>query len=137
MAAPDRLDDLVSAFVAQLRDVIRDEIRETLDGRFSGSGGAARVASSSPSRSNGHSRGKGVKRDPAELEALQAKFLAFVTKNPGLRIEQINKQLGDTNTKDLMLPVKKLIAEKKIVAKGNRRATVYMPAGSKKRKSTK
>jgi predicted transcriptional regulator len=56
-------------------------------------------------------------------------FHQFVAKHPGLRIEQINKQLG-TTTKDLALPIRKLIADGSLKAKGKKRSTTYF-AGSK------
>ena len=67
---------------------------------------------------------KGEKRPAAELDALAEKFLAFVSKKPGLRIEQVNREL-ETTTKALALPIRKLIAEKKIKTRGQKRATVY------------
>jgi hypothetical protein len=69
------------------------------------------------------------KRGTSELEALGARFVKFVADNPGQRIEQINKQLS-TTTRDLALPIKKLIAEGAIKTKGDRRATTYF-VGSK------
>jgi predicted transcriptional regulator len=71
-----------------------------------------------------------------ELDKLQDKFFSFVKDNPGLRIEQINKQLG-TSTKDLALPIRKLIAEGEIKAKGEKRSTTYFASegGRKKKKS--
>lgn len=80
----------------------------------------------------GPSRRKGHKRDPGALEALQAKLVGFVAKHPGLRIEQINKELG-TTTKELQLPMRKLIAEGQVKAKGSKRSTTYR-AGGKRRK---
>jgi hypothetical protein len=70
--------------------------------------------------------GRGAKRTAADLEALSEKFAAFVKANPGLRIEQINKELG-TMTKDLALPIRKLLANKEISAKGQKRSTTYFP----------
>ena len=64
------------------------------------------------------------KRSPEELEALAGRFAAFVQANPGLRIEQINKLLG-TETRDLTLPIRKLIADGVIRAKGRKRSTTY------------
>ena len=61
---------------------------------------------------------------PSELEKMQDNFLAFVAKHPGLRIEQINKQLG-TTTKDLALPIRKLIADGALKTKGKKRSTQY------------
>ncbi len=77
--------------------------------------------------------GRGAKRTSADLEALSERFAAFVKANPGMRIEQINKQLG-TTTKDLALPIRKLISEGQISAKGQKRSTTYF-AGKKKAKN--
>ena len=44
--------------------------------------------------------------------------------NSGQGVEQIAKELG-TSTKELSLPLRKLLAEKKIVSKGEKRATKY------------
>jgi hypothetical protein len=66
----------------------------------------------------------GVKRSPEDIQKLMDKFVGFVKKNPGLRIEQINAQLG-TSTKDLVIPVRRLIAAKQIRTKGEKRATTY------------
>jgi predicted transcriptional regulator len=57
---------------------------------------------------------------------MSEKFASFVKANPGLRIEQINKELG-TTTKDLALPIRKLIADRVISAKGQKRSTMYFP----------
>lgn len=72
-------------------------------------------------------RAKGTKRAPAEIEALQRRLADFIGENPGLRVEQINAQLG-TSTQDLSLPLRKLVAAKKIKTKGEKRATSYFPA---------
>ena len=79
-------------------------------------------SSASASRSRNASRGG--KRTSDELEQLSTQFLDFVKKNPGLRIEQINKGLG-TTTKDLALPIRKLVSEGTVKVKGAKRATTY------------
>lgn len=65
-----------------------------------------------------------VKRSPEDIQAVADKFAAFVKKNPGLRIEQINQAIG-TSTKDLAVPVRRLIAAKRVKTKGEKRATTY------------
>jgi hypothetical protein len=45
-----------------------------------------------------------------------------VKAKPGLRIDEINKELG-TTTKDLALPIRKLIADGMLTAKGQKRST--------------
>jgi len=52
--------------------------------------------------------------------------VSFVKANPGMRIEQINKELG-TTTKDMALPIRKLISERMVISKGNKRSTTYFP----------
>jgi hypothetical protein len=69
-------------------------------------------------------RKKGAKRTPEELEQLIKKLHGYVSKNPGQRIEQIAQGL-DISTKELNLPAKKLISEKKLSTKGQKRATTY------------
>ncbi|HEU0029586.1 MAG TPA: hypothetical protein VFQ53_03060 [Kofleriaceae bacterium] len=82
----------------------------------------------------GRPRGRGAKRSSDELDQLSEQFVTFVKDNPGMRIEQINKQLG-TTTKDLALPIRKLIAEGAIKAKGQKRSTTYFAGeGGRKRK---
>jgi predicted transcriptional regulator len=55
---------------------------------------------------------------------LSKRFVQFVQENPGLRIEQINKQLG-TSTSALALPIRKLLASGDISVKGQKRSTAY------------
>ncbi len=69
-------------------------------------------------------RKKGAKRTPEELEQLIKKLHGYIAKNPGQRIEQIAQGL-DISTKELNLPAKKLISEKKLSTKGQKRATTY------------
>ncbi len=117
---------LVDGFVAQLTELARRAAVEGLEqalSRGSARGGA--------SVRLGRGRGRGAKRTANELEKMQDDFLAFVNKNPGLRIEQINKQLG-TTTKDLALPIRKLIADGSLKAKGKKRSTTYFPGSRAK-----
>ena len=61
-------------------------------------------------------------RDPNEIERLTGRLLDYVKGNAGQRIEQIAAGMG-TVTKELNLPVKKLIAQKSLKTKGQKRAT--------------
>ena len=116
---------LVDSFVAQVTELARRAAMNSLETAFGGRGGRA-TAGSLPRAG----RGRGAKRTGAELEHLQEEFLAFVTKNPGMRIEQINKQLN-TSTKDLQLPIRKLLADGYLKAKGKKRSTTYFPGKAK------
>lgn len=124
---------LVADFVAQLTELWRRAAIDSLTGidvGTRGGGGGAAVG-------RGRNRGRGAKRTAEELEKMQDAFLAFVAKHPGLRIEQINKQLG-TTTKDLALPIRKLLADGALKAKGKKRSTQYFAGeGSRQGKPKK
>jgi len=72
-------------------------------------------------------RPSGEKRPPAELAKLTEKLGEYIKSHPGLRMEAIGKALG-TPTRELNLPIKKLLAGKKIRSEGHKRATEYFPA---------
>jgi len=126
----DRIRSRVEAFAEELGALIRDSametVREALGGgsapRRGGRGGRD-TSSSAPVRGGGR-REKGQKRDPNEIERLTGRLLDYVKSNAGQRIEQIAAGMG-TVTKELNLPVKKLLAQKSLKTKGQKRATQY------------
>lgn len=135
------IQKLVNNFVEQLEGLWRQEIVAALGGgktsiskpkNGNSSGGSNGSSVSGVSGGNGH----GVKRTAEDLDQLAAQFVDFVKANPGLRIEQINKQLGST-TKALALPIRKLLAEGRIKANGQKRSTTYFAGDDKKSKKSK
>src|SRR4029079_2443184 len=129
----NEMNRAVQGFVAQITELARRAAIDTLESAFGGRaarGGApvavAALAATSFGRVGRPRGGRGAKRTAADLEALSERFASFVKANPGLRIEQINKQLG-TTTKDLALPIRNLLADKEISAKGQKRSTTYFP----------
>jgi hypothetical protein len=133
----DQIRDRVEAFAAELTELIRAAAMETVasalgegavgGGRGRGRGRRAAVAVRLGRRgARAITREKGAKRAPQEIEKLTAKLGDYVKSNPGQRIEQIAKGMG-TSTKELNLPVKKLIAGKAIKTRGQKRATQYFP----------
>jgi hypothetical protein len=115
----------VDAFVEQLSGLIRQAALESVQALLSDGAGPSRRASKVARGSVAvKGRRKGAKRTPEELEALVKKFHSHVVKNPGQRIEQIGQILA-IPTKELALPVKRLMSEKKLSSKGQKRATTY------------
>jgi len=136
----NEMNRAVQGFVAQITELARRAAIDTLESAFGGRAArssapapVAPVATASIGRVGRPRGGRGAKRTSADLEALSERFASFVKANPGLRIEQINKQLG-TTTKDLALPIRKLISEGVVSAKGQKRSTTYF-AGKKKAKN--
>ncbi len=123
---------LVEGFVAALNDIWHRQAIASLTGMGGGRGQGGRGGADLGLRK----LGRGAKRTADELEQLADGFVEFVTKNPGLRIEQINKQLG-TTTKDLALPIRKLLADGVVKAKGKKRSTAYFPGEGQRKKKGK
>jgi hypothetical protein len=138
-----RINDLVASFVTEITRMARSAALDTLNralaggppapprrGRPPGVRNAVPAAQVSTDRGGSHrssaNLGKGEKRPKVEIAKMQEQVLAHIRANPGQRIEQINKLLG-TNTPQLSLPLKKLIASGAVNTKGARRATSYFP----------
>jgi transcriptional regulator with GAF, ATPase, and Fis domain len=77
-----------------------------------------------PARVVKPARKKGEKRSKEELAAMTQRVLEHIRANSGQGVEQIAKDLG-TTTKELTLPIRKLLVDKKITSKGEKRATKY------------
>jgi len=139
----------VDAFVADLSAMVRQAALEAVaDALKAGKGGApgvakaaakkrapapaaakpAKAAKAAPAAPAAAKRKAGQKRSPDEISKTTEKLLNYITKNSGQRIEEIAKGVGHS-TKELTLPVKKLLNDKKISAKGEKRATRYFIAG--------
>jgi DNA-binding NtrC family response regulator len=73
-----------------------------------------------------HKRKAGEKRSPQLLAQVTEQVYNHIKSNPGQGVEQIAKALA-TSTKELTLPIRKLLGEKKITSKGQKRATRYFP----------
>ena|SRR6478609_7694544 len=120
----------VDAFVAELTDLIREAAVEKVAEALTGStvvrarGRATRVSAS-------RGGGGGGKRTSDEIEAQCEQIANYVTKNPGQGVEGIAGGLN-TSSKELTLPIKKLLASKELTRKGHKRATKYFPGKPRK-----
>jgi len=115
----NELNRVVAGFVSQVTELARRAAIDTLEGAL-----GKRVAVVGGRGVKIGSRRGGGKRSAAQLDKLADTFRSYVAKHPGLRIEQINKELGTTTT-DLALPIRKLIADGEIKTKGQKRSTMY------------
>jgi hypothetical protein len=120
------MNRVVADFVSQITELARAAARDMIDEAL-GKGTKSSLGSFGRGRGRGS---RGGKRTSEELDQMADRFHSFVAKHPGLRIEQINKQLN-TTTKDLALPIRKLIADGALKTKGTKRSTTYF-AGTKK-----
>jgi len=81
-------------------------------------------------------RPKGEKRPVHELHQIRARLRAFIAERPGLRSEEIYAALGLTQ-RDIMLPLRKLVADGEVRAEGTKRSTRYFPADGARRPSAR
>ena len=71
---------------------------------------------------------KRIRRSAGDVESTAASVLAHVKANPGQGVTEIAAALR-LSTKDLQLPILKLLGEKKLKTKGQRRGTKYFAGG--------
>jgi predicted HTH transcriptional regulator len=116
------VDSLIRRFADDLQTLVRDQLSSEVTAAVQVAlGGKA----TSAGKTNGVvKRGKNGKRTPEEIEAQAEKLLAFISKNPDQRAEQIAK-VNKFTTTELVRPIKKLLGAKKIKASGKARGTTY------------
>ncbi|HSC86354.1 MAG TPA: hypothetical protein VLC09_03760 [Polyangiaceae bacterium] len=117
----------IERFVSDLSEVIRQAALEQVSDAL---GGGSGVGNGRAGRKAGagapalKKRAKGAKRSAEDFEALSKSIIGTVGSQPGLRADQLAEALG-VETRELALPIKKLLAEKLLTKKGARRGTTY------------
>ena len=138
-----QIQDRIQAFLTELSGLVRQSALEAVQAALGG--GVAAPARRGPGRPRKNAaaapmaaaapasaapagkparRAKRAKRTSADVDATAAALLAYVAANEGQSIEQIGKGMG-VATKELKLPVIKLMEAKKLKTKGQRRGTKY------------
>jgi len=132
----------VQAFVSEITELARQQALETLSVALAAGAGGGRGRPAARSRNGagpaarmpaarraaGSRDRQGNRRSPEEIDRASQALLSEIQANPGLRVEQIGRTLGAA-TKDLTLPLKKLLSQRMVRSEGQRRATRYFPAG--------
>lgn len=113
----------VEDFVRKITDLVNQQVVRAVQDTLStkaGRASAARGVSSAPQK-----RG----RPPSpKIAALAERFQAFVRSNPGLRLEEIAREMG-VPSKELKYPVSKLLDAGALRTEGQARGTRYYPTG--------
>lgn len=131
----DQIQARIESFTAELADLIRQAALQSVSEALSSPLASGRRVARLPIRMNSAAlatragrviadRAAGAKRSPAELEEVTERLVEFIGQNPGQRTEQIGASLG-LATKDLVLPMRKLVREGRLKTKGQKRATTY------------
>jgi hypothetical protein len=118
MSPHDRVEGLIRKFAADLQIVIREQLSEevtvavqqALGGKAVGRGAVRTTADG--------------KRTPEQIDRQAEKLFAFIKANPDQRAEQIARASKMTTT-ELVLPIKRLLDDKRIKSSGKARGTTY------------
>ena len=127
-----QIEACVQAFVREVSELVRSSAMDAVAGALGGStgGGGAkhrgRPAGSknkapAAAKSGGGKRGK---RTSEQVDAMALRIYEHVKKNPGSNVEGMAKAFN-LKSKDLTLPITKLMATKKLKTTGQRRGTKY------------
>jgi hypothetical protein len=123
MTSPN-IQAAVDNLVAAIRAELRDEFLTLIGDSDAPAKARARRSTKAGRKPPARRRPKGAKRSPEEIEQLTKSVLGYIRKSPGQRVEQIAGGLG-TTTKELTLPISKLLAAKVLKTRGVRRGTTY------------
>ena len=114
-----------AAFVSDLYRLVRQSALAAVEQILGGSApGAARGRASAPELTVSGKTGQ--KRPPAEIARTTERVLGYVKANPGQGVEAMGKAL-QLGTREVSLPIKKLLAQGLIRVTGHKRATKYLP----------
>ena len=116
----DEVDRVIRDLVAQLVELARNAVFNTLDTAFVRfTGDRARCGDFGL-----HAGQFNPRRGTAELVSLSERLMEYVRANPGHHIGQISRQLGTTSQK-LRYPIQRLVGNGALLTKGKTRRTTY------------
>jgi hypothetical protein len=130
-----RIRAKIEAFVAELTELVAEAALQSVAEALRGLGkpSSRKPAPRALSQKTPRGRASGTaKRSRGEIDETAGTVLAIVEGNPGLGVIAIARELG-TTTKDLVLPIKRLMSAGAITSKGQKRATKYYPGSDKAR----
>ncbi|HUR26896.1 MAG TPA: hypothetical protein VM509_01810 [Planctomycetota bacterium] len=125
-----QIEARVQAFVREVSELVRASavgaVAEALGSSTVGGGSrrgrpAGSKNKSAPAASRGGKRGK---RTTEQVDAMASRIFDHVKKNPGANVEGMAKAFG-MKSKELTLPISKLMSTKKLKTTGQRRGTKY------------
>jgi hypothetical protein len=120
----------VEDFVQEMTELVRQAALESVSAALGTPGAGPAKGKSAKRASAGFVAKRGGKRTAQELEQQGSALVTMIRQTPGIRADQLAKAMG-VMTRDLALPIKKLLADKAITKKGQKRATAYFVARSK------
>jgi len=146
MAVQTTIKSLAEKFTSDVLSVLRTATVEDLlgdestthhatNGRAS-NGHARPLAKAAPRAAAPGKKGRLARRGPEEIDKMVSDIASLLSKNPaGMRSEQIRVALG-WQAKEMPRPLAAALASKRVVSKGQKRATTYSLKGATAGKKT-
>ena len=126
----EKIDLFVSEINAVVRQAAVEAVQDALGGGTASSQGRGSGRGRSASSGSRRRSGKRVRRSAADLEMLTKKIVSFVAANPGGRLGDVAKGLGE-ETKDVRRPAFQLVEDGALRTEGERGGTRYFPGKEK------
>ena len=126
----------IYSFVEELSALVKQAAVDSVADALGGAAPDRRRGPGRP-RTTAPKRGKPVRRSAGSLDAAAARVLSHVKANPGSGVTEIAAALRKTS-KNLRLPIQKLLEEKVLRTTGQRRGTKYhaVVRGAPRKRST-
>ncbi len=109
-----KVNRTVQGFVAEVIDLVRHTAVETIQVAFADPAATGAEVADADRGPAAHAIRR---RTPEDLDALAKRLAIVIRANPGLRIAELGERLG-TPPRRLTVPIRKLIAEGAIQARG-------------------
>lgn len=133
----DQIAHRIQAFASELEDLVRraaiEAVTTSLGGTMAPRPAAPRPAAAPPAaaaaaapKAPKRPSQQGGKRPPEELAAMVTRTAEWIKSNPAHGVEDMAKALN-VQTKELALPIAKLLKSRTIKKRGLKRATKYYP----------
>jgi len=119
----DRIEECITAFTVDMSELVRRVAFESVSLALAGEVAISPAKKPYPIAAT---RGNG-KRTRAQIERTIAALERHIRSAPGRRMEELSSDLGLTS-RELMLPVRRLLEARCIRSQGHKRATRYYPA---------
>jgi hypothetical protein len=119
----------IERFVSELNELVRQSALEAVSDALRGNVARRAPVGLTLNRAVALGPRRGAKRSPQQIEHTVASVLSHVRTNPGQGIEQMAHEMG-MSTRDLTLPIKKLLGSGDLITEGHKRATKYFASGN-------
>jgi hypothetical protein len=126
-----RIENFVTEIAAAVRASILSDLQTALGSTAAAPKRAGQLRAPAGRRA-ARAGGKRGKRTPEQVAELAQTLRAHIQSNPGQRLEEMSVALS-MPTKEMKLPIAKLLAEKAIRTEGQKRGTRYFAGGGRRR----